>query len=93
MLARVFGISSNRKLIFKIVECAVPEPFSVKWKVLNRGDVARKRDCIRGDIIDPNEHSNRRKETANFSGDHAVECYVIQNGVVVARNEIEVPII
>jgi len=92
MLLKGFGISSNRKLIFKITECAVPEPFIVKWKVLNRGEQAKKRDCIRGDIIDPNEHSNRRKETANFSGNHVVECYVVQNGVVVARDEIEVPI-
>lgn len=88
-----FKISSNKKLIFKIKDCNVPDPMQVKWKVLNNGLEAQNRDCIRGDIIDSNEHPNRRKETADFSGNHLVECYVIRFGVVVARDEIEVPII
>ncbi len=88
-----FKISSNKKLIFKIKECGVAEPFQVKWKVLNKGVEAQNRDCIRGDIIDSNESQNRRKETANFSGNHLVECYVIQSGVIVARDVIKVPII
>ncbi|MGN6809026.1 MAG: nucleotide-binding domain-containing protein [Trinickia sp.] len=31
-------------------------------------------------------------ETANFHGPHFVECYVIKNGVCVARDRIDVPI-
>jgi hypothetical protein len=93
LLANGYGISSNRMLIFKIKSCDVPGPYKVKWKVLNQGAEARNRDCIRGDIIDSNYPNNRRKETANFTGNHLVECYVILNNRVVARDEIEVPIL
>jgi hypothetical protein len=93
LLADGYGISSNRKLIFKIKSCDVPGPYKVMWKVLNQGAEARNRDCIRGDIIDSNHPNNRRKETANFTGNHLVECYVILNNRVVARDEIEVPIL
>lgn len=86
-------ISSNKKLIFKIKECAAPEPYIVKWKVLNIGPVAEDKNCIRGEIIDSNESNNRRKETADFTGDHIVECYIIVNGVVVAADSIKVPIL
>lgn len=93
MLRQGFSISSNKKLIFKIIACDVPFPFDVKWKVLNKGQEAKNRDCIRGDIISSNEGVNSRKETADFSGGHLVECYIIKYGVVVARNEILVPIL
>ena len=93
MLSNGYGISSNRKLIFKIIDCDVPEPYQIKWKVLNNGIEAQNKNCIRGDIIDSNEYPGKRKESADFSGNHSVECYVIRNGTVVARDEIEVPIL
>ena len=31
-------------------------------------------------------------EYSSFNGEHLVECYIIQNGVVVARDRIYVPI-
>ena len=86
-------ISANKKLIFKIKDCDVPSPYQVKWKVLNRGAEAKRRNCIRGNIDGFNYGANSRKETANFSGDHLVECYVISSGVVLARDEIQVPIL
>lgn len=93
MLSNGYGISSNKKLIFKIIECGVPQPYEIKWKVLNQGEEAQNKDCIRGDIIDSNEGFDKRKETADFSGNHWVECYIIQYGVVVARDKIMVPIL
>ena len=45
---------------------------------------------IRGQIIDSN--SNRHHEATDFRGDHYVECYALDEGVVVARERIEVPI-
>lgn len=67
-------------------------PYEVKWKVRNVGDIARKRNCLRGEIYDSNRDGNKRRESSNFFGPHYVECYIIQNGVVVARNRIDVPI-
>jgi hypothetical protein len=93
LLVNGHGISSNKKLIFKIKSCDVSEPYEVRWKVLNQGAEARNRDCIRGDIMDSNLSNNRRKETANFKGNHLVECYVLLGNRVVARDEIEVPIL
>lgn len=69
----------------------VPPPYSVKWKVTNRGEQAIKRDCIRGQIID-DAGSLERKESTNFKGSHFVECYIIKDNMVVAMDSIDVPI-
>tara|TARA_Y100001968_G_scaffold316976_1_gene345436 strand:+ start:3139 stop:4440 length:1302 start_codon:yes stop_codon:yes gene_type:complete len=93
MLANGFGISNNKKLIFKVKNHDIPGHFSVKWKILNVGAEAERRDCIRGEIDIPNYEGSSRKETADFKGVHLAECYAIQNGVVVARDQIQVPIL
>ena len=41
---------------------------------------------------DSNKGSHQRKEEANFYGPHFVECYIIKNGIVIARAKINVPI-
>ena len=81
----------KRSLAFKVMNINVPEPFEIKWKILNRGDTARQRNCIRGQIVDDGGNM-QRVETTNFAGDHIVECYAIKNGVVVAKDRIRVPI-
>jgi hypothetical protein len=46
---------------------------------------------IRGQILDDN--GNKEKiESTSFTGNHLVECYVIKNDIVVARENIIVPI-
>ena len=66
MLARRFTISNNKKLVFNIIEHDLKDYFSVKWKILNKGAEAEKRDCIRGQIEIPNYEATSRKETALF---------------------------
>jgi hypothetical protein len=58
---------------------------------LNRGTEAERRDCIRGDIVSDKGFRNKEEKT-DFNGEHIVECYAIQNGVVVAKDRIDVPI-
>ncbi len=82
----------NKGLDFTLTECSVSYPYEVKWKVLNRGDEAERRNQIRGEIISPNGASNARHERTSFRGEHVVECYVIKDGIVVARDVIDVPI-
>jgi hypothetical protein len=82
----------NKELDFTITECTVPYPSDVKWKVLNRGDEAERRDNIRGQIISPNRAGNAQHERTSFRGQHVVECYIIKDGIVVARDVIDVPI-
>jgi hypothetical protein len=79
---------------FYIEENTTPhdlQSYSVKWKVLNRGEEAKKRNCIRGQII-WDTGSESIDEYSSFNGEHLVECYIIQNGVVVALDRIYVPI-
>ena len=65
--------------------------YELRWKVLNRGEVAEQRNDIRGQIISSGQ-SGVLNERTTFRGAHAVECYVLQDGVVVARDRIDVPI-
>lgn len=81
----------NKELDFTITECDVPGPYIVRWKVLNQGPEAERRNMIRGQIVEPNRATGRRERTS-FRGDHQVECYAVQDGIVVARDRIDVPI-
>lgn len=91
IVASVRNLSPKKQLDFKIVDSDVPEPYEVRWKVLNRGPVAEGRNMIRGQIIAPNRGRDRH-EVTSFRGDHHVECFILKNGVVVARDDIAVPI-
>jgi hypothetical protein len=82
----------NKELDFTLTECSVSYPYDVKWKVLNRGEEAERRNNIRGEIISPNRAGNARHERTSFRGEHVVECYVIKDAIVVARDVIDVPI-
>lgn len=90
MLQNMIPLLAKKQLLFKVKENNVPEPFEYKWKVLNRGSVSKTRDMIRGQIID--DDYPERKEKTDFTGGHEVECYVVKNGIVVARDSIDVPI-
>ncbi|WP_347331023.1 SMODS domain-containing nucleotidyltransferase [Marinimicrobium locisalis] len=93
MLANGYGISNNRKLVFKVVDHDIEDDFTVKWKILNRGSEAKQRNCIRGQVEPSNDGPKSRKESADFKGEHTVECYALKNNVVVARDSIKVPIL
>lgn len=84
-------LRADKNLTFKVASCSVDEPYELKWKVLNRGAEAERRDMVRGQIIDSSRPGIHEEHT-DFKGDHVVECYVIKDGVVVARDRIDVPI-
>lgn len=79
----------NKKLKFFIENTDVEEPYSIKWKVKNEGEIAKQKNNFRGQIFNG---SSIRNETSSFGGSHFVECYIIKNNVCVARDRIEVPI-
>lgn len=81
----------RKSLTFKVVSHTIPRAFTLRWKVLNRGDEAVRRDCVRGQIVSRGGQSSI-SETTNFQGDHVVECYAVMDGVVVATDRIHVPI-
>ncbi len=81
----------SKELDFTITECDVQQPYDVRWKVLNRGQEAERRNTIRGQIT-PSTRPGVRHERTTFRGEHIVECYIIKDGIVVARDAIDVPI-
>ncbi|WNY99959.1 nucleotidyltransferase [Sulfurospirillum sp. 'SP'] len=89
ILANKIRLLPNKELKFQIIRNDVKGDFEIYWKVLNRGDEAQKRNMIRGQIV---KGSNIKKEKTNFRGDHIVECYIVQNNIVVAKDRIHVPI-
>lgn len=91
MLRTKAPLRAGKKLKFWVTGCSVAEPYTLKWKVLNRGPEAQRRNMIRGGIIDSTK-PEARIEHSNFRGDHIVECYVVKDEVVVARDRIDVPI-
>lgn len=80
----------NKKLDFFIKATDCPTPYSIYWKIRNIGEVAERRNCIRGQILKTNK--THQEEHTNFDGPHYVECYLVKNNVCVARNRIDVPI-
>lgn len=81
----------RKKLTFVVAETDITTSYGLFWKVLNRGQEAIKRDCIRGQIVADDGHK-RKVEHTKFMGDHIVECYALVDGVVVATDRLHVPI-
>jgi hypothetical protein len=91
MLRNRIPLLASKKLQFTIDSINVCEPYTIEWKVLNRGEEAQRRNCIRGRICRDDGHQQIVEHTS-FTGHHIVECYAIVNGVVVAKDRIDVPI-
>lgn len=66
-----------------------PQPYKIMWKVKNVGPEAERRNQVRGQI---EEKGNSIVEHSNFYGNHYIECYIVKNGVCVAKTRINVPI-
>ncbi|MCC8050469.1 MAG: nucleotidyltransferase [Clostridiales bacterium] len=66
-----------------------PHPYAVLWKVKNVGPEAERRNQVRGQIED---RGTSITEHTNFYGNHYIECYIIKNGVCVAKNRVKIPI-
>lgn len=86
-----FPLKRNKKLEFKVIDTNVKEPYEVRWKVRNIGEVAERRNMIRGQILTDKGY-RKRKESSDFHGPHYVECYIIKDAICVARERIDVPI-
>ena len=81
----------ERKLAFFIKTPPPISSYEVYWKVRNVGSEAIKRKQVRGQIL-KDDGSGTRVEHTRFHGEHYVECYIIQNNICVARDDMLVPI-
>lgn len=86
------NVFKSKSLKFFIADHDIKGIFHVYWKVLNRGSEAIRLNQIRGQII-PDLGSKVKNERSNFRGEHVVDCYAVQDGVVVAKDRIHVPIV
>lgn len=53
------------------------------------GEEAYKKRMVRGSIF---SGKDTLREKTNFNGEHYVECYLVKDGICVARNKLLVPI-
>jgi hypothetical protein len=78
-------VPKQRDLHFAVEETTVEGRFDVYWKVRNSGFEAEKQQSLRGEIT-RDAGQRRKKESTLYAGSHYVECYVIKNGICVARS-------
>ncbi|MBR0341784.1 MAG: nucleotidyltransferase domain-containing protein [Oscillospiraceae bacterium] len=90
MLRRHQWLSHNKSLDFFIEHCNCPHPYDIYWKVRNVGQEAERRNMIRGQIVKTD--STKHHERTSFYGPHYVECYIVKDGLCVAKDRIDVPI-
>ncbi len=73
------------------MECTVPKPFDLYWKVRSVGPAAVRKTMQRGQI-EKDDGTLSKTERTSFSSEHCVEAYVVMNVICVARDRIDVPI-
>lgn len=66
-----------------------PPPYKIFWKVKNVGPEAERRNQLRGQI---EEKGKSIVEHSRFFGNHYIECYIIKDGVCVAKTRVDIPI-
>lgn len=90
---RDFNFANSSRVVpkfFDLVYTAttnVPRPFQVFWQVVNTGDEAARANCLRGTFY-PGEgyHGLERHESTCYAGQHWVECFIVKDGLCVARS-------
>lgn len=94
MLINKIFLLREKSLNFAIENHDIPSDIysqcDIYWKVKNVGSEAIRLKQIRGQIEKTN--SEVKNERTSFRGAHYVECYIVYNGVCIARDRIDVPI-
>lgn len=73
----------------EMIDTDAPSYDKVLWKVRNVGELAERKDMIRGQICD---RGNKIHEHSDFYGPHYIECYLVKGNRCIARGRIDVPI-
>lgn len=80
------AIPKHEQLRFKVTTSVQP-PCECHWQVVNTGDEATRAKGLQGDFYETDLELGRRsrKERTLYTGWHWVECFIVKNGVCVAR--------
>ena len=87
-ITRKTVIPKNRTLQF-IARTNVKKPFSVHWQVVNTGEEAKNVGGLRGGIFSASTAGAGgliQKEHTGYTGTHWIECFIVKNGICVARS-------
>lgn len=87
LLRRYLPHNFEIRCVMEYTNC--PPPYKIFWKVKNVGPEAERRNQLRGQIV---EKGKILVEHSRFFGNHYIECYIIKNGVCVAKSRIDIPI-
>ena len=79
-------IRSGRDLLFK-VHTKARHPYQVFWQVVNTGRHAESENGTRGNIF-PSKNSNPdlHWEYSLYTGKHWIECFIVKDGICIARS-------
>lgn len=78
-------VAKRRNLRFAASVRGVTGPHRLFWKVRNGGQEAADANQLRGEISE-DAGGHGKTETTSYKGTHYVECYVVQDGRVLARD-------
>lgn len=84
-------IASNRTIHFK-ARTNAPEPYDVRWQVVNTGRHAERENGLRGNFFGGRDlqsrpmHKLQNWETTQYTGRHWIECFIVKDGVCVGRS-------
>lgn len=69
-------------------ETNTPEPFNVFWQVVNTGQEAEAANGLRGNFAAGSVYRGKveQKESTSYTGSHSIECFIVKNGLLVARS-------
>lgn len=94
------GINSNGRTlpdglaIKYLASTNVKEPYEVYWQVVNTGEHAKRENGLRGDFfkgkrLDRSLCNNELEnwEKTKYTGIHWIQCFVIKNGICVAKSK------
>ncbi len=81
-------LPKNRELLFS-AKTDVPKPFNVYWQVVNTGEQSRRANDLRGKIFQSTTAGVgglTQNESTKYRGMHWIECFIVRNGVCLARS-------
>ena len=57
------------------------------WQIVNTGSEAYNANCLRGNFEESDIGTDGKKESTAYSGTHSVQCFIIKQGICVAKSK------
>ena len=81
-------LSKNVSIDFSIVGAAAfSSNTKIYWQVVNTGEEARSRNCLRGGFENSNIYNYGRHECTAYTGTHWVQAFIVNNGECIAKSK------